>query len=213
MQRRRLVAVQAQPRLRPFARRGGRLLGERERLDRPLVRLLVALRPRVGHHAVGRRVEPGDGPVVGQQRAQMRLRGRREHDDGGLVLPQIVEEELAQALAIERGARRAALVELVNDAPDGGAAVVGAVGEAEVRIAQAVLAQVLPGAREDDDARAALGQARRRVLGELHRARHREGARRPLLAAAPRLCGTGREQQEGERGAGAACAHRVILSS
>jgi hypothetical protein len=76
----------------------------------------------------------------------VRLGLRREDDDGGLVLPEVVEEELAEPLAIDRRARRAALVELVDDAPDRGVALALAIGEAEVRVAQAVFAQVLAGA-------------------------------------------------------------------
>ena len=83
-----------------------------------------------------------------------------------------------------------------------------------MRVAQAVLAQVLAGAGDDDDAGAALRQPRGGVLGELHRAADRDGARRPLLAAAAGVGEGGRRGDRDERDEAAqqARAHRVILS-
>ncbi len=185
VQGRRLVALQTQPGLRAVARRGGRILRGRERLDRPLVRLLVADAPRVGDHVVGRRVEARDPGVVAQRRQQARLHVGLQHDDRRFVAVEVVEEELAEALPIDRGLRRAAGVELVDDAPDGGRALAVAVGEAEVRVAQPVLGQVLPGPRQHDDLGARRREARRRCAGP-----GSASARpRSRSAGAPRSCG------------------------
>ena len=157
----------SQPHARAWlSRHHAGVLGQRQRFDRPLIRLLVALRPRVSHHVVGRRVEFGDARVVDQHRQQQLLRFGRENDDGGLVAPEVVDEEFGQALAIERGARRAALVQLVQDAPRLIRPL--AIGEAEVRIAQAVRAEVLSGARENDDSGAAAVELRGGPLGQCH---------------------------------------------
>jgi hypothetical protein len=213
MQRGRLVAFQAKPGLRPLARVRRGVVGHRQRFDRPLVRLLVAARPRVGHHAVGGRVEAGDAAVVGQGRGERRLRLRREHDQRRLVLPEIVEEELAQSLAIERSAAGAALVQLVDHAP--GTLLAVPVGEAEVRVAQPVLAQVLAGAGEHDDPGSGLVESRRRLLGERHRPRDRLRRQRPLFAGTTSLGAArpeGQRQAERDEGRPARAAHRVILS-
>jgi hypothetical protein len=100
----------------------------------------------------------------------------------------------------------------VDDAPDGGPSFAFAVREAEVRVADAVLAQVLAGAGDDDDVGAALRQPRRGALGEVHRPRHRERGRRPRLARAPgHRCR--RDEGEGDADGGMQpAAHRVILS-
>jgi hypothetical protein len=55
----------------------------------------------VRHHAVGGRVEPGNGVVVGEQCAQMRLRHGGEDGDGRFVPPEVVEKELAEPLPVE----------------------------------------------------------------------------------------------------------------
>jgi hypothetical protein len=67
------------------------------------------------------------------------------------VQVQAVAEELGQALAVERAAAAAAFVELVHHAP--GATTIErrvvAIGDAQVRIAQAVAGKVLPGAGDE----------------------------------------------------------------
>ena len=83
-----------------------------------------------------------------------------------------------------------------------------------MRIAQAVFAQVLAGAGDDDDARAALVEPGRGVLGQRHGTRDGVGRRRALLAAAAGLggrrgrCERGDKDEAMQEGA----AHRVILS-
>jgi hypothetical protein len=72
------------------------------------------------------------------------LRFGRGHNDCGLEFDEISEEELAQALPVDGGARSGALVQLVGDAPP--AAV--SVRQAESRVAHAVLVQVLSVARQ-----------------------------------------------------------------
>ena len=165
VQRRRLVAVQAAATPAPASR----VVRRRVLRPAPAFRSPTGstagsgLRPRVRDHAVGGRVEPRD-----QARCRAAPRSRCACASGASTTiaasycAQVVEEELAQALAVERGARRAALVELVHDAPDRAVAVALAVGESEVRVAQAVLAQVLAGAGEHHDAGAALRPAARR---------------------------------------------------
>ena len=71
-----------------------------------------------------------------------------------------------------------------------------------MRIAQAVLAQVLAGAREDDDARRRSASSRARgALGELHRrGRPRSAVGGALLAAAAgvRAGGAQRQRDDGD---------------
>ena len=114
------------------------------------------------------------------RRQQPGLHLRRRHHEGGFVLVQIVEKELAQSLAIDRGLRGAALVQLVHDAP----ARAVAVGEAEVRIVHAVFAQVLPRARQHDGLSAAGVERGGSVFGEQHRALDRGHVHRLGLATA-----------------------------
>jgi hypothetical protein len=69
------VARHRQPGLRLLAVRVPAQGGHRQRLHRPLVALLVALRPGVGHHAVGRLVQRGGARVVAQHGQQRLLQG------------------------------------------------------------------------------------------------------------------------------------------
>jgi hypothetical protein len=81
-----------------------------------------------------------------------------------------VEEELAQALAVQSRFRAAAVVELVGHAPHRRALRRVAVSEAEVRVGQAVLAQVLAGTCQHHHLRAAGVERARRGVGQRHAA-------------------------------------------
>ncbi|MNU87389.1 hypothetical protein D3C71_771710 [compost metagenome] len=198
VQRGGLVALELQPglRLRAGADGGGFHRGG-QGLDGPLVRLLVLLAPGVAHDAVGRHVQAHEARIgLAQRGHQLRLHCRRGHGPGGLVAPQVVEEELAQPLPVDRGHRRAAVVELVHHAPR---ALVGLVGDAQVRIAQAVLAQVLSGARQDDHARTARIELLRGALGQLHALDDQRRRRPDLFARAAGVRLQRQHRSDGER--------------
>ena len=92
-----------------------------EGLHRPLVGLLVLQAPHITHHAVGPVVQRNRARRVGQQRQQFALHLGRGHHPGGLKAPQVVQKEVAQALAVQGRLRRATLVELVQHTPHAGA--------------------------------------------------------------------------------------------
>ena len=97
-------------------------------------------------------LDTGDHVVV-INADQVVLTGKKEtdkiyHHHSGFMEVEAVAEELRQSLPIQRASAAAALVELVHHAP--GAAPVQcrlvAIGDAQMRIAQPILAQVLAGA-------------------------------------------------------------------
>lgn len=190
----RAVVVAAQPGARRGAAAHRRVGEQRQRLDRPLVALLVRAGPRVGEHVVARLVQLREQPVVLQLRGDARGERRCQRDDAGLVREQAVGEELGEPLPVQRAAVAAALVQLVHHAPGtaAGERRAVAVGDAEVRPAQPVLAQVLPGAGEQHDLGALVRRQRVEFGGDARRerqvARHRFDRRPPRLAGLPGLC-------------------------
>lgn len=178
----RAVVVAAQPGARRGAAAHRRVGEQRQRLDCPLVALLVRAGPRVGEHVVARLVQLREQPVVLQLRGDARGERRCQRDDAGLVREQAVGEELGEPLPVQRAAVAAALVQLVHHAPGtaAGERRAVAVGDAEVRPAQPVLGEVLPGAGEQHDL-GALVRRQRQV------ARHRFDRRPPRLAGLPGL--------------------------
>ena len=194
----RLVALELQPGLgllAPLHR--GRLHGGGQGFGGPLVGLLVALPPGVADHAVGLVLQAQHGLGLGQKGPQRLLHGGRGHLNAGLVAPQVVQEELAQALAVDMAAGRAAFVELVRHAPG---AFGGPVGPAVVRVVQVVLAQVLAHARQQHDTGAVLRvlgiQRLGCALGQVQALLQGLGREGLVLAAAPCM---GRAQRGGQQ--------------
>ena len=146
-----------------------------------------------------------DARAILQHRQQALLHLGRGHGPDGLVAPQVVEEELAQTLAVELAHGAAAFVELVHHAPG---PLGRLVGPTQVGVAQAVLAQVLPGAAQHHHAGAAarvLGVERgSRLLRQLHAALDELGRGLARLAGAAGVGRRGGQQQrrQGERGEG-----------
>ena len=160
-----------------------------------------------------RRVEAGDAGVVGQGRRQRGLRRRREHHERRLVLPEVVEEELAQTLAIERSTARSALVQLVHDAPgpaarprgrrSRGASNAGPIRSGSARHGRARRHELRSGRAGPPSSRPAPWRVR-------PTRRERSLFARPAgLGAAP---GEGQRQAERGEARPARPAHRVILS-
>ena len=191
-----LVALELEPGLRLLARRHRRLHRHGQRLQRPLVGLLVLGGPRIAHHAVLGLVQRQHLAAVLQDGQHALLHLGRGHGPHGFVAPQVVEEKLAQPLLVDMRLGRAAFVELVIDTP---VAFGRLVGPAEVRIAQVVLAQILPRAAQHHDLGTGRIQRLGGLRGQLHALLDGLNAHRLLLARAARV---GRAARRGQRGGG-----------
>jgi hypothetical protein len=85
-----------------------------------------------------------------------------------------------------------------------------AVGEGEVRVLQAVLAQVLARAGDDHHLRAARVEGALHVLGQRHRARHRLGRDRLVVARGAGARGRASDQQDHREDRARAAADRGV---
>ena len=117
-------------------------------------------------------MQAGDERVVLQLRQHAGGQRRFERGDAGFVGKESVPEEFRETLPVEVAAVAAALVQLVHDAPGTAAAErrIVAVGDPQVRPAQPVFRQILPGTCDHQDAGALL----RRQFVELPRHARRE---------------------------------------
>lgn len=202
LDRLRPVVVRTQPGARVGAAVHAGVGEERQRFQRPLVALLVGAGPRVSEHVVTRFVQAREQRVVCELRQQAGREVGGEHGNAGLVRVKPVAEEFGEPLPVDTAAVAAALVELVHHAPGPAPVERGlvAVGDAEVRPAQPVAGEVLPGARDDDDACALARRQFVELQRDARRQReillHRRDGRPPRLAVLP---GRGRSRRAGEQ--------------